>query len=138
MSRKKLPATEAIALDFTIPQRVHKCPRADGIKANPLYISNYPRLHRVPTSSQMSKSGWCLKKLARHISKYPRLVQARMVLEHVLPATAAMILDFTRPQRAHNCPRADGIEKTFQLRKQFILDFTKPPRIHNCPTANGI
>ena len=26
-----------------------------------------------------------------------------------LPATAAIILDFTKPQRLHNCPRADGI-----------------------------
>jgi hypothetical protein len=76
MFKKKLPATEAIALDFTIPQRVQKCPRADGIKANPLYISNYPRLHRVPTSSQTSKSGWCFKK--------------------GLPATAANILDSSK------------------------------------------
>jgi hypothetical protein len=32
-----LPATEAIALVFTIPQRVHKCPGADGINKSPLH-----------------------------------------------------------------------------------------------------
>ena len=29
-----------------------------------------------------------------------------MVLKKNLPATAAIILDFTKPQRVHNCPRA--------------------------------
>jgi hypothetical protein len=44
--KKNLPSTAAITLDFTIPQRIHNCPKADGIKKNlALYSSNDPRLH---------------------------------------------------------------------------------------------
>ena len=61
-----------------------------------------------------------------------------MVLENVLPATAAMILDFTRPQRVHNCPRMDLIKKNLPVTAAIILDFTKLQRVHNCPTVDGI
>ena len=39
------------------------------------------------------------------------IAQERMALKTNLPATAASILDFAKPQRVHNCPRADGIKK---------------------------
>ena len=55
--KKKMPATAAIFLDFTIIQRIHKCPRADGIIKHTRYSSNYARLHNLPTNSQMPKSG---------------------------------------------------------------------------------
>ena len=87
--QKNKPATAAIILDVTILQRIHKCPRADGIKKKlARYKSNYPKLHKTPTSSQLSKSGWYLKNMS---------------------ATAAIILDFTNLQRNHNFRRADGI-----------------------------
>ena len=84
------------------------------------YSSNYHRLHKAPTSSQLSKSGWYLKKtcpLQKQLSSTSQssneftIAQERMVLKTNLPATAAIILDFTKPQRIHNCPRADGIKK---------------------------
>jgi len=49
---------EAIILDLTKPQRVHNCLRVDGIQESvALYSSNYLRLDKAPTSSQLSKSG---------------------------------------------------------------------------------
>ena len=103
--KKNLPATAAITLDFTIPQRIHNCPRADGIKKKlARYSSNYPQLHNPPTSSQLSKSGWYLQKQ--------------------MPSTAAITLDFTIPQRIHNCPKADGIKKNWPSTAAMTLDFT--------------
>ena len=56
--QKNVPATAAITLDFTIPQQIHNCPRAGGIeKKKARYSSNYSRLHNPPTNSQWSKNG---------------------------------------------------------------------------------
>ena len=55
-----------------------------------------------------------------------------------MSATAAIILDFTKPQRSHNCPRADGILKNLSVTAAIVLDFTMPQRVHNCSRANGI
>ena len=59
-----------------------------------------------------------------------------MVLKYVLPCTAAIILDFTKPPRIHICQRADGIWQ--KLASYRTLNFTKPQRVHNCPRADAI
>ena len=46
--KKNLPATAAITLDFTIPQQIHNCPRADGIKKNLPATQQVPSTPRSP------------------------------------------------------------------------------------------
>ena len=91
-----LPATVAMILDFTRPQRVRNCPRKDGILKNlpgtAAIFLDFTKLQRV------------------HI-----IVQEWMVFKNMLTSTAAIILDFAKPQRVHKCPRADGIEICFDL-----------------------
>jgi hypothetical protein len=50
-----------------------------------------------------------------------------------MPALAATILDFTIPQRIHNCPKTDGPPLAAT-----ILNFTIPQRIRNYSKAGGI
>ena len=54
-----------------------------------------------------------------------------------LPATEAIALVFTIPQRVHECPGADGI-KQIPSTSAIILDFTEPQRVDNCPRADGV
>ena len=110
--KKNLSATAAIILDFAKPQRVHNCQRADGIKKKLVcYSSNCPRLHNAPTSS---------------------IAQERMVFKKNLSATAAIIIDFTKPQRVYNCPRADGIKK------KLVCYSSNYPRLHKAPTSSQL
>ena len=84
------------------------------------YQEREPRLHKAPTSSQLPKSGWYLKKtglLQQQLSLTSQcpneftIAQERMVLKKNMATTAAIILDFTKPRRDHNCPRAYGIKQ---------------------------
>ena len=104
-----MPVTAAITFDFTILQRIHNCPRADGIKKK-----------TCPLQQQLSLTSQSPNEFT--------IAQERMVLKKDLPATAAIILDFTKPQRVHNCPRADGIKR------KLALYSSNYPRLHNHPT----
>ena len=108
---KTIPPLAAIIFDFTILQRIHNYPKADGIQLptgpralgpgptmnenNAPSCSNYPRLHKAPNNSQLSKSGYYSKKS----------------LKQILPSTAAILLDFTKLQPVNNYPGADASKK---------------------------
>ena len=97
----QLPVTAAITLDFTILQRIHNCPRADGIKKETCPLQKQLQL----SSTSQSPNEFTI-------------VQERMVFKKNLSATAAIILDVTKLQRVHNCPRADGIKKSSLIQQQ--------------------
>ena len=98
--KKNLPTTAAIILDFTIPHRIHNWPRADGINKK-----TCPQQQQVSSTSQSPNEF--------------TIFQERMVLKKNLSTTAASILYVTIPQRIHNCPRTDGINKnSCPLQKQ--------------------
>jgi len=60
-----------------------------------------------------------------------------MLLKKSLPSTAAILLDFTKPQQVHNYPRADAIKKSLPSTAAILLDFTKPQPVHNYPRADA-
>ena len=117
--KKSLPSTAAITLDFTIPQQIHNRPRADGIekKTCPLQqqapsTSQFPNEFTIVQEWMVLKKTCHLQQQAPSTSQSPNeftIVQERMVKKNNLPPTAAITLDFTIPQRVHNCSRADGI-----------------------------
>ena len=76
--KKHLPASVTIILDFTILQRIHNCPRADGIKKK-----------TCPLQQQLSLTSQSPNEFT--------IAQERMVLKKNLPATAAITIDFTIP-----------------------------------------
>ena len=129
--KTNLSATAAIILDFTNLQRIHNCARADGIyKTNVCYSSNYRRLHKAPTSSQLPVTAATTFDftILQRLHTCPRADG----IEKNWSASTAIILYFTMPQGVHNCPRADGIKN------KLVSYSSNCPRLHKAPTSSQL